>query len=143
VSSPTPESVKEALVAAGLEVYRTDGHRITLAERVRLHLMDSGVRVDVAGPAVSFTVRSQRSDSPTASAADLFERVRESMASTVDARGFVEVNEQTREVTDPVDETHVLDVWHELTYEKPAGSMEQIVEDVRWALALPKCVTPG
>jgi hypothetical protein len=141
VTTPTLESVKQAIVDAGLEVYRSDAGGITLASRVRLHLMDSGVRIDMENaPSVAFTVRSQRSDAPSASPADLFARVRESMSGTANERGFVEVEERVREVTDPVDDTNILDVWHELTFAKQAATLDELIDDVRWALALPKCV---
>lgn len=136
------ETVQQALAAAGIEIYRARGGEILIAERVRVHLMDSGVRV-VAGatPSVRVTVRSQRSDFPTASSADLFSRVREAMAPLVAARGFVEILADARPITDPVDASHVLDVWHELTYAKPVPTLDAIIEEVRWALGVAKCIT--
>ena len=142
VTHITPQSIKTAIIDAGFEIYRATGGQIRLAERVRLHLMDSGITVDVAEDAtVSFTVRSQRSDFPMASAEDLYAKVRDSMKESVAARGFVEVGAVTREVTDPVDENNVLDVWHELTYSKTARDVQMLIDDVRWALGVPKCVT--
>ena len=139
---PPEESVQRALAAAGIEIYRARGGEILIAERVRVHLMDSGVRVVVgATPSVRVIVRSQRSDFPTASSTDLFSKVRDAMAPLVATRGFVEILADARQITDPVDANHVLDVWHELTYEKAAPHVDAIVEEVRWALGLAKCVT--
>lgn len=139
---PPEESVQRALAAAGIEIFRTRSGEILIADRIRMHLMDSGVRVLVgATPSVRVTVRSQRSDFPTASSADLFSKVRDAMAPLVASRGFVEVLADARRITDPVDATHVLDVWHELTYEKAVPQLDAIVEEVRWALGLSKCIT--
>ena len=130
----TPQGIKKAIIDAGFEIYRASGAKIRLAERVRLHLMDSGITVDVTeSAAVSFTVRSQRSDFPMASAENLFAKVRESMKESVAARGFVEIDAVTREVKDPVDDNNVLDVWHELTYSKTAPDVQMLIDDVRWA----------
>ena len=137
----TEERVKQAILDAGLEIYRAKDGRIQLAERVRLHLMDSGVAVDLQGDAaVYLTVRSQRSDFPTASADDLFAKVRERTREVARERGFEEIDASTRSLTDPVEKSHVLDIWHELTYRKPAGTLDGLLDDVRWALELPKCV---
>lgn len=136
------ESVQRALAAAGIEIYRAKGGEILIAERIRVHLMDSGVRIVVsASPRVRVTVRSQRSDFPTASGSELFAKVRNRMSPLVTPRGFVEVSADAREVTDPVDASHVLDVWHELTFEKAVSHLDAVVEEVRWALGLSKCVT--
>ncbi|MBW1906830.1 MAG: hypothetical protein JRJ24_16290, partial [Deltaproteobacteria bacterium] len=46
-----------------MEIYRTDDRELQIAERVRLHIMDSGVRVVLnSGLLVQFTARTQRSD---------------------------------------------------------------------------------
>ena len=139
---PPEESVQRALAAAGIEIYRAKGGEILIAERIRVHLMDSGVRVLVrTAPSVRVTVRSQRSDFPTASSGDMFSKVRDAMAPLVAARGFVEVLADARQITDPVDASHVLDVWHELTYEKAVPHLDAVVEEVRWALSLAKCIS--
>lgn len=136
------DAIRQALVDAGIEIYRAQNEEIRVAERVRLHLMDSGVRVLVAGGArVLVTVRSQRSDFPTASNHELFSKVRAAMRTPIDARGFAELCEDVREVTDPVDASRVLDVWYELTFEKAVSELDALVDEVRWALGLPKCVT--
>lgn len=139
----TLDRLKQALLDAGLEIYRATGSEIRVAERVRMHLMDSGVTVSFQSDArVTLTVRSQRSDFPRAGAEQLFERVRVSIGQRVIERGFREVRAETREITDPVDDSHVLDVWHELTFAKDGQSIDGVIEDVRWALSVPKCVDP-
>lgn len=137
------DRLKQAVLDASLEIYRVSGSEIRIAERVRMHLMDSGVAVILQSTAlVTLTVRSQRSDFPTARAEQLFERVREAIGQRAATRGFRELRAETRNITDPVDDSHVLDVWHELTFAKDGQSIDGIIDDVRWALGVPKCVDP-
>jgi hypothetical protein len=141
VDEPDAKAVKKALVEAGLEIYRTQGSEIHMAERVRLHIMDSGVRIALTNPPViRFTARSQQSDFPHDGAETLFERVRGSVGSAANGRGFVEAGTASVRVTDPVDASRVLDVWHEVTYEKPAGDIEALIDEVRWALEVEKYI---
>lgn len=135
-------AVKTALEAAGLEIYRVRAEEIQLAERVRLHIMDSGVRVVVveATAWIRFTVRSQKSDFPNAQPDELFERVRVRVGDGANERGFTEKESRVHQVTDPVDENKVLDVWHEVVYEKALASEDELVDEVRWALAVEKYV---
>jgi hypothetical protein len=136
------DRVRRALADAGIEIYRVKAGEICIAERIRVHLMDSGIRIVVgSAPKVRVTVRSQRSDFPNASSNELFSKVRAVMTPLADARGFVEAQADARAITDPVDASHVLDVWHELTYEKAAPHLDAAIEDVRWSLGLPRCVT--
>ena len=136
------EGVRQALVDAEIEIYRVGEDEIRVAERIRLHLMDSGVRVVPGDQAkVRVTIRSQKSDFPAASSAELFAKVREAMETLVGERGFAEVAEEVREVTDPVDASRVLDVWYELTFEKAVSQLDAVVDEVRWALGLPRCVS--
>jgi len=142
ITDPKTEGIRKALVEAGIEIYRAEVGEILVAERIRLHLMDSGVRVRVGSDAcVAVTVRSQRSDFPSASNDELFSKVRAAMEDPVGTRGFKEVREDVREVTDPVDASRVLDVWYELTFEKNVAETDALVDEVRWALGIPKCVT--
>ncbi len=138
----TLDVVKTAILDAGLEVFRTKEDTIQLAERVRSHLMDAGIRVLVQGgvSTVLVTVRSQRSDFPAASPDDLFSKVRIGIGHDARARGFAEVEAKPREIQDPVDGSRVLDVWYEVTFGKPIASTSALVDDVQWALRLPKCV---
>ena len=141
MSKPDVQRVKQALVDAGVEIYRTHEQQIQIAERVRLHIMDSGVRVELDGPVrVLFTARSQRSDFPNAQAAELFEKVRHSVGTEAGSRGYTERDATTVEVKDPVDPSRVLDVWHEVTYSKELADLGGLVDEVRWALDIEKYV---
>jgi len=141
VSRPDLQAVKDALLDAGLEIYRAKDEEILVAERVRLHIMDSGVRVVASGiTEVRFTARSQRSDFPSVPPPELFEKVRHAIGAEAGARGYQESSATTIEVKDPVDAQKVLDVWHEITYAKPTDSIEQLVDEVRWALSLDKYI---
>jgi hypothetical protein len=142
VTTLTLDVVKTAILDAGLEVFRTKEDTIQLAERVRSHLMDAGIRVRVQDgvSTVLVTVRSQRSDFPAASQDDLFSKVRAGVGHDALARGFSEIDAKPREIQDPVDDTRVLDVWYEVTFGKPIASTSALVDDVQWAMRLPKCV---
>ena len=139
----TIQSIQQALASAGVEIYRTDDQELQIAERIRLHIMDSGVRVVVRDElAVQFTARTQRSDAPSAHSDELFRRVREEIGQRAGSRGYLESNAEVVEVKDPVDEARVLDVWHEVTYRKPLQAVDDAVTEVRWALDLEKYVRP-
>ena len=139
----TIQSIQQALASAGVEIYRTDDQELQIAERVRLHIMDSGVRVVVRDElAVQFTARTQRSDAPSAHSDELFRRVREEIGEQAGSRGYLESNAEVVEVKDPVDDARVLDVWHEVTYRKSLQAVDDAVTEVRWALDLEKYVRP-
>ncbi len=136
------QAVKRELVKAGLEIYRTRPLELEIAERVRLHIMDSGIRVrnDLK---VVFTVRTQRSDFGAGISTDqLFEKVRAAIGQQAIDRGYVEEAAHTVDVKDPMDDTRVLDTWHEVVYMKDAGHLDGVVEEVQWALSVEKFVTP-
>ena len=141
MSSNDLQSVKEELIKAGLEIYRTRPAEIEIAERVRLHIMDSGIRVD-ENLSVTFTARTQRSDYPSVAPEQLFAKVREIVGQDALGRGYVENDVRTVDVKDPMDDARTLDVWHEVVYSKEAGSVEVVVEEVRWALTIEKYVAP-
>ena len=139
----TIQDIQQALSDAGVEIYRIDDRELQIAERVRLHIMDSGVRVALnGGLVVRFTARTQRSDAPSALAEDLFRRVREEVGEQAGRRGYQEDRAEIVEVKDPVDDARVLDVWHEVTYRKPLAEVSDAVAEVRWALDLEKYVRP-
>ncbi|MFW2389103.1 MAG: hypothetical protein ACN4G0_12250 [Polyangiales bacterium] len=139
----TIQDIQQALAEAGVEIYRTADQELQIAERVRLHIMDSGVRVLMNGElAVQFTARTQRSDAPSAPPEDLFRRVREEVGQRARSRGYEESGAEIVEVKDPVDETRILDVWHEVTYRKALDDAGDAVAEVRWALELEKYVQP-
>jgi hypothetical protein len=138
------KKLKETLVAAGIEVYRTRPNEIHIAERIRLHLMDSGVRITFAtSPAVSFTVRAQRSDFPeSATETEIFARLRETIGSEAVSRGYTETWSGETSVKDPIDDQRQLDVWYEITYSRPIAEAAAI-EEVRWVLNLERYVAPS
>jgi hypothetical protein len=139
----TIQDIQEALSDAGVEIYRTGDQELQIAERVRLHIMDSGVRVVLnGGLVVQFTARTQRSDAPSAHSEDLFRRVREEVGAQAGSRGYEESHAEIVEVKDPVDNARVLDVWHEVTYRKPLAAPADAVTEVRWALDLEKYIRP-
>lgn len=136
------DTITAALSQAGIEVYRVVGAEVAIAERVRFHIMDSGVRVHTDDPMrVVLRARSQRSDYPHMSADELLGLVRASVGSPATANGFVEQATVSREIRDPTSQEQVLDVWHEVTYAKAAVSVQSMIDDVRWALQLDKYVT--
>ncbi len=137
----TMREIQQALTEAGLEIYRAEDDELSIAERVRLHLMDSGVKVTGrSGVTVRFTARSQQSDAPSASPEQLVQLVREHVGRAARERGYEESLCQSVDVRDPVDESKVLDVWHEVTYEKALTQPAEAVDEVRWALELDKYV---
>jgi len=139
----TLETLSEAVINAGLEIYRADRSEIRIAERIRMHLMDSGVVISLSpAPRVLVTIRAQRSDFPMASEGELFELVRAALSASTSARGYDEANAAARDIVNPGDETDVLDVWHELTYQKSIGDLAMLISEVQWALSVPKCVEP-
>lgn len=136
------QTLKRALVDAGVEIYRTRADEIHVAERIRLHIMDSGIRVVFGdGARVTFSARSQRSDFPYENEASLFEKVRSTVGRAATEHGFGEVSATTIEVKDPVDNEKVLDVWHEVTYARNVGDMASAVAEVQWCLALEKYIS--
>jgi len=139
----TIQDIQKALARAGVEIYRAHDRELQIAERVRLHIMDSGVRIMVSdGLAVQFTARTQRSDAPSAHPDELFRRVREEIGQQASDRGYGESSAEVVEVKDPVDDARVLDVWHEVTYRKALAHLDEAVAEVRWALELEKYVRP-
>lgn len=137
MSSSDLQQVKKSLLEAGLEIYRTQPTEIQVAERIRLHIMDSGIRVRLSeSMAVTFTARSQRSDFPSVEPDQIFEKVRASIGQQALERGYREESTQTVEVKDPMDDARVLDTWHEITYSKPVEGADSAVDEIRWALAI-------
>ena len=151
------KQLKAELASAGIEIYRTKKTEIHVAERVRLHIMDSGVRLLLldtgageespsSSPTgerlrVVFTARSQRSDFPDIEPDILFAKVRSAVSPGANARGFKESVSGTLEVKDPMDAKRILDVWHEVTYEKDASDASGAIDEIRWALALDRYIT--
>lgn len=139
---PTPAEMKRALQKAGFEIYRTRGDVVHLAERVRENLlMDSGVFVHATSPAVGFVVRAQKADFPSEGDGELFDRARR-LAQRARDRGYSEVGTHVRNVADPGDAARTLDVWLEVSFEKPTPDDEALFDEVRFALSIEKAASP-
>ncbi len=163
---PTASEIKRALRDAGLEVYRTRGDVVYLADRVRENLlMDAGtfVRVTLGNPggvpqtpaagaadasgktggglSVGFVVRAQRTDFPNEGDDRLFERARRVAAPALD-RGFRESVAEVRKVLDPGDGERTLDTWCEVSFEKEVRDLDAAIAEARFALALEKAAAP-
>lgn len=147
---PTAAEIKKALKEAGLELYRTRGDVVFLADRVRENLlMDAGTFVrgqaQTAGPAptrVGFVVRAQRTHFPNEGDAHLFARARDLAAPAV-ARGYLEMSAEVRQVLDPGDDQRTIDTWCEILFEKEVDDLGAAVIEARFALGLEKAAAPS
>jgi hypothetical protein len=140
--SPTPSELKKLLIASGFEIFRFQGERIHLADRVRENLiMDSGVAVLLgAVPGVRVVTRAQASHFPGEDAEALFGRARK-VGSAALERGYSEVETTVVPVKDPGGGPQTLDTWYEVAYEKAVGEGD-LFEELRQALALEKTTDP-
>lgn len=132
-----PTEIRKALLAAGFELYRTQGDQVHVADRVRDNLiMDSGVSVSTS-LRVRIVVRSQRSDFPNDATAKLFERARALAAAAV-TRGYAETGTLTSPMHDPADPSRTLDTWYEVSFEKAVTTLDEAMAEVGFALTLEK-----
>jgi hypothetical protein len=141
--SPTPNELKKQLTLAGLEVFRIQGSRVCLADRVRENLiMDSGVSAVVGDPlVVRFVVRAQASHFPGQSEEKLFGLAR-TVAAASQARGYREVETAVVPIKDPGGGPNTLDTWYEVAFElevQPAS----LVEELKYALGVEKNANAG
>lgn len=135
---PTPAEVKKALVSSGFIVYRTRGDLVHVAERARENLiMDAGIRVRSSEAAVILMVRAQRCDFPQDTDEAMFDHARR-LAQGIVERGYVEVGTQITPLLDPNDETHTLDSWFEVSYEKRVQDLVEAMAEVGFALSIEK-----
>ncbi len=135
---PTPAEVKKALVSSGFVVYRTRGDLVHVAERARENLiMDAGIRVRASESAVIVMVRAQRSDFAHDADEVMFDHARR-LAGGLDERGYIEVGTQITSLPDPNDETHTLDSWFEVSYEKRVQDLVEAMVEVGFALSIEK-----
>jgi hypothetical protein len=137
---PTAAEIKKALREAGLEVYRTRGDIVYLADRVRENLlMDANtfVSAPVGLLRVGFVVRAQRTDFPNEGEEHLFDRARRQAATAVEA-GYAEVAAEIRRVFDPGDGQRTLDTWCEVSFEKAVPDLGAAVIEARFALSIEK-----
>ena len=143
MASPTPAELHQQLAALGFEIFRVQGSRVVLADRVRENLiMDSGVAA-IAGdpPAVRIVFRAQALHFPGESSDALFARARAAAASAV-VRGYAEVETLVVPIRDPGGGPVTLDTWYEIAYERTVAAGD-LAEELRRALALDKCVGGG
>lgn len=138
----TVQELKKALQRAGFEVYRTRGDDVQLAERPRENLiMDAGISVATGDPLrVRFVVRAQRADFQGEDDAKLFDRAR-AMASAGVERGYLELTTSVRSMLDPGDPQHVLDTWFEVVFEKGSATLDEALDEVRFALTVEKAAS--
>jgi hypothetical protein len=150
---PTAAEIKKALRSAGLEVYRTRGEVVHLADRVRENLLmdadtyigpaasEPGQEVQSTGLRVGFVVRAQRNDFPSDGDEHLFLRARQVAAAAVE-RGYREVGAEVHKVLDPGNGDRTLDTWCEVSFEKETADMETAIAEARFALSLEKAAAP-
>lgn len=137
------KDLKRALVSAGLEVFRVRDDEVHLAERQNVQLMEAGVRARAgSAPRVTVVARAQRNDAPSLNEAALFDAVRSRLAGLI-AAGYREVAAAAREIRSVSDQSHVLDVWYEVTLEREVGSLEEAVAEVQRALQTERYVNPS
>jgi hypothetical protein len=141
--SLTPSELKKQLIAAGLEIFRVQGNRIHLADRVRENLiMDGGVCAVVGEPlVVRLVVRAQSSHFPGESADQLFSRAR-GVAARSEPRGYREAGTAVVSINDPGGGPQTLDTWYEVAYEKPVDAKE-LLDELRYALGVEKTASTG
>ena len=135
----TPQEIKQTLIDAGLEVYRTTGEEVIVADRVRDNLiLDSGVRVRAGDPMeVRLIMGLRQTQYPNEPADQLFERLRD-LASAAVGKGFSEAEAKTAPVNDPADAGKRLDTFFELVLVKREADRAAMLELVRFSVEIAK-----
>lgn len=139
----TPQELKKLLVSERFEVYRTLGDRILLADRVRENLiMDSGVSVSStdAGYVIRIVVRAQASDFQGETPEWLQEHARR-MGEPATQLGYSECSANVVPIHDPSEQSHVLDTWYEVAFERTVPDQSSLVDELKQAVAWPKVAT--
>ncbi len=137
------DEIKKLLIDSGVEVYRVFGDEIQIAERIRVHIMDSGIRVRCSGrdmATIEFAVRAQRSDFPNAAEEELYALARAKAADALSAQGFAESGTRVQSIESPVDPSKTLDTWYEVCFSKEVAFAD-VPEEVRGALEIEKYVS--
>ena len=135
---PTVAEIKQALVREGFVVYRTKPDAVHLAERVRENLiMDAGVAVVADPMAVRLVFRAEATSFPGVSEKDLFDRARQ-LATPAKGRGYAEVEARATRVEDPSDEERTLTMRYEVVLERRADGLVEALDEVRFALGVPR-----
>ena len=141
----TPQELKKLLISEGLEVYRTLGDRVVLADRVRDNLiMDSGVSILALDSALGIRVvfRAQACDFQGESPDGLFGHARR-LGQLGQLRGYSEASTTVVPIHDPGDKTRVLDTWYEVAFERSITDAADLMPELRVALEWPKVATRG
>ena len=100
--------------------------------------MDSGVRLRMSEPfEVRIVLRAQKADFPNEDDNHLFDRVR-GLAEPAVSSGFAELATAVSKVNDPGDAERTLDTFYEITYSKPAQTLEDALVELRFAIGLEK-----
>lgn len=144
----TPKELKQELVAAGFQVYRSEAKQLQLAVRVRDNLiMDSGVWVtfdpqQALGHSdtlfgVRCVFRSQQSDHAADGEDQAFRRARE-LAEALTPTGYVESERRVVQVENPSHPGQLLDTWREVVVEKGELGWEELLTELRAALQATK-----
>lgn len=144
----TPKELKQELVAAGFQVFRSEPTQLQLALRVRENLiMDSGVWVtfnpeQLLGRSdtqfgVRCVFRSQQSDHTADGEDEAFARARE-LALALQPTGYIERETRVITVENPSLPGQILDTWREVVVEKVALGWEELVSELNAALQAPK-----
>jgi hypothetical protein len=136
------KELKRALLNEGLEVFRTRGDEVHLAERQNVQLMEAGVRVrGGASPTVTVVSRAQRNDAPLVSPEALFDLVRKRSVALREA-GYEEVHAAAREIRSVSDPTQLLDIWYEVTWVRPVSALSEAVAEARRAMRTERYIVP-
>ena len=135
----TPQEIKQTLIDAGLEVYRTTGEEVIVADRVRDNLiLDSGVRVRAGDPMeVRLIMGLRQTQYPNEPPDALFGRLRELAAEAV-GKGFAEVDAKQAPVNDPADAKKRLDTFFELVFSKREPDRAAMLDLVRFGVEIAK-----
>ncbi|MCA9624342.1 MAG: hypothetical protein KC731_35210 [Myxococcales bacterium] len=133
--------IKRALRDGGFEIYQTKGDVVHLAERVRENLiMDAGVRVSARELTVSFYARAEQSSFPGESPDELLSRAA-ALGEPAEARGYRRVRSFTTDVPDPSRNDHTLDRWFQVQFDKSLASVDELLDEVRFAIEQDKLAT--
>jgi hypothetical protein len=137
--SLTPQEIKQTLIDAGLEVYRTTGEEVIVADRVRDNLiLDSGVRVRAGDPMeVRLIMGLRQTQYPNEPPDQLFARLRHLAADAV-GKGFAEVDAKQAPVNDPADAKKHLDTFFELVLMKREPDRAAMLDLVRFGVEIAK-----
>lgn len=136
---PSSTELKRILQSNGFEIYRTTPDELILADRVRDNLlMDSGVAAKVSPDlAVRVVLRAEGLQFPGEKPDELWQRARGLAAA---APEYKEVSARVVPIRDPGDDSRTLDTWYELWLERPVPGVDELVTELRRALALERSV---